>query len=158
MSLDSYPISLALVPADKIYTFSVPIPTQRSQTQPNKTVSSDADRDFLTVAELSEYLGVKRSTLYAMVKDNAIPYHRVGKKLIRFKRGDIDAWMTNHGKDEISVDKRAKAILKRMNKPVTDIDSIIKKAIAQTNGVKYNASSGNQVESSARKGGNHGII
>ena len=46
-------------------------------------------KDFLTIGEISEYLKLKRSTLYSLVGRKSIPYYRV-ERLIRFKRMEID--------------------------------------------------------------------
>jgi excisionase family DNA binding protein len=53
------------------------------------------DKGFLTVNEVSEYLSVKPSTLYSMVKNGQLPHYRIGR-LIRFKREDVDRWMEGH--------------------------------------------------------------
>jgi excisionase family DNA binding protein len=49
--------------------------------------------EYLTIDDLSAYLGIKPKTIYARVKE--IPHYKVGR-LIRFKREDVDAWMEKH--------------------------------------------------------------
>ncbi len=93
-------------------------------------------KEFLTINELSEYLSIKRSTLYSMVESSEIAHYRVGR-LIRFKKQDIDTWMENHRIEGGNVDKKAKGILRAMNKPVADINSIVKKTIAEAKGNLY---------------------
>jgi len=66
--------------------------------------------------------------------------------------------MENQRREGVNVDKKTRGILKAVNRPRTSIDSLIKKSIAQGKGLKYNPLSGNQVESSTREGGDHGII
>jgi hypothetical protein len=66
--------------------------------------------------------------------------------------------MENQRREGVNVGEEPKGILKAVNRPRASIDSLIKKSIAQGKGLKYNPSSGNQVESSTREGGDHGII
>jgi excisionase family DNA binding protein len=49
-------------------------------------------RDVLNIEQLSQYLGVPRSTLYRLVRDGKIPSHKVGKHW-RFRREAIDRWL-----------------------------------------------------------------
>ena len=88
----------------------------------------DIKNSYLTIDELSQYLNLKTSTLYSMVENGELPHYRIGR-LIRFKRTDVDQWMERHRRECIDADKRAKSILKSTNRPVMDIDSIVKKTI-----------------------------
>ena len=114
-------------------------------------------KEFLTIDELSEYLSMKKSALYALVESGEIPHDRVGR-LIRFKKQDIDAWMEDHRETGVDVDKKAKGILKVIKRPGMHIDCLVKKSIDEVRGLEYNLPSGNQVESSTRKGGDHGLV
>ena len=114
-------------------------------------------KEFLTINELSEYLSIKTSTLYSMVESGEITHYRVGR-LIRFKKQDVDAWMENHRENSVDVDKKAREILRVIKRPGMDVDCLVKKSIDEVKELKYNLPSGNQVESSTRKGGDHGII
>jgi excisionase family DNA binding protein len=108
--------------------------------------------------ELSGHLSIKRSTMYSMVGSGEIPHYRIGR-LIRFKRDDMGRWMEKHRKEAVDMDKKARTILKPINRLRMDIDRIVvEKSIAQLKRLKYNPSSGNQVESSTREGGDHRII
>jgi len=93
-------------------------------------------KEFLTIDELSEYLSIKRSTLYSMVESGEITHYRVGR-LIRFKKQDVDVWMEGHRREENSADKKAKVILKAINRPFAGIDRIVKKTIAEVKGNGY---------------------
>ena len=86
-------------------------------------------------SELSEYVNMKRSTLYSMVESGEIAHYRVGR-LIRFRKQDIDTWMESHRREGINVDRKAKGILKAVKSPV-DINSIVKKTIAEVKGNLY---------------------
>ncbi|HME42877.1 MAG TPA: helix-turn-helix domain-containing protein [Syntrophorhabdales bacterium] len=44
------------------------------------------------IGRLSEYLGIKRSTLYTMIERKEIPHYRIGK-LARFRPAEIDEWL-----------------------------------------------------------------
>jgi excisionase family DNA binding protein len=51
-------------------------------------------KQWLSVQELSEYLGLKPATIYQYVAERRIPYHKIpGSQLIKFKIGEIDEWM-----------------------------------------------------------------
>ena len=47
---------------------------------------------FLSINDLSKYLGIKPKTLYSWVAKGILPHYRIGG-LIRFKRKDIDRWV-----------------------------------------------------------------
>jgi excisionase family DNA binding protein len=121
------------------------------------------DSRYLSIDDLSTYLGIKPKTLYARVKE--IPHYKVGR-LIRFKRADVDAWMEKHRvvKEEKvqepptpttkSAPKPPKARRSRKRKgPITDIDRMISKAIDQVKGEGYTASHGksDQVKGSGKE-------
>ena len=44
------------------------------------------------IRRVSQYLGIKRSTLYAMIERKEIPHYRIGR-LARFRQAEIDAWL-----------------------------------------------------------------
>jgi excisionase family DNA binding protein len=93
-------------------------------------------KEFLTIDKLSEYLNIKKSSLYAMVESGEITHYRIGR-LIRFKKQDIDTWMENHRREESSVDKKARGIIKTINRPIVDINHLVKKTIVKTKGNEY---------------------
>jgi excisionase family DNA binding protein len=92
-------------------------------------------KEFLTILDLSETFSLKKSTLYSLVESGELPYYRIGR-LIRFKKQDIDTWMENHRKEGINADRKAKGILKAVKSPV-DINSIVKKTVAEVKGNLY---------------------
>jgi excisionase family DNA binding protein len=98
-------------------------------------------KEFLTIDDVSEYLSIKRSTLYSMVESGEIAHYRVGR-LIRFKKQDVDVWMESQRKERIDTDKKARGVLKAMNRPVTDINSMVKKTIAEVKGNLYTPGNG----------------
>lgn len=59
--------------------------------QPLRTV----DSPYLTSHEALQYLRLRTlSALYSHMRDNRLPYQRVGRSL-RFDRRELDAWMRN---------------------------------------------------------------
>ena len=114
-------------------------------------------KEFLTINELSEYLSIKTSTLYSMVESGEISHYRVGR-LIRFKKEDVDVWMEKHRREEIDTHKKARSILKAIGRPVTDINSMIKKSIAEAKGLKYTPNHGRPDHDRAKKEVEHGTL
>ena len=60
----------------------------------------DQDR-YLSLAQASEYLGISTRTLRD--RDD-LPRYRVGKKILLFKKSELDEWMLKHregGKEEL---------------------------------------------------------
>jgi excisionase family DNA binding protein len=52
-----------------------------------------AEDEMLTYHAVSELLGIKLGTLYSMVARKEIPHVRLGPRLIRFRRSELDAWI-----------------------------------------------------------------
>ena len=49
-------------------------------------------KEILNIDELSEYLSIKKSSLYSKVEMKEIPFYRIGR-LLRFKKAEIDHWL-----------------------------------------------------------------
>lgn len=49
---------------------------------------------MLSYADVAAVLGVQKSTLYAWVSCRQIPFVRLGKRLVRFKREAIEQWVS----------------------------------------------------------------
>jgi excisionase family DNA binding protein len=49
--------------------------------------------DLLTYAQASNHLNLKLGTLYALVAQGRVPHVRLGRRLVRFYRSDLDAWL-----------------------------------------------------------------
>ncbi len=90
-------------------------------------------KEFFTVGELSEYLGIKKSSLYCMVERREIPFYKIGR-LVRFKKADIDAWMEGLKIEVLSPEAEARKIIAR-GRP--EIGRILQKNIARPKGVRY---------------------
>ena len=93
-------------------------------------------KEFFTIDEVSEYLGIKKSSLYAKVERKEIPYYKVGR-LVRFKKSDIDPWMEKFKSEPLDLHAKAREILKSVSKNSIDIDSLVNKSIAEAKGMNY---------------------
>lgn len=54
------------------------------------------DDRWLSVDDISEYLGVSKDTVYTWISAKGLPAHRVGR-LWKFKREDVDEWVKSGG-------------------------------------------------------------
>lgn len=54
---------------------------------------------WLSVEEISEYLGVSKDTVYAWINKRNMPAHRIGR-LWKFKIDEIDEWVRSGGAAE----------------------------------------------------------
>jgi excisionase family DNA binding protein len=53
---------------------------------------------LMTVMQVAAYLGIQKSTVYSLSMKAKIPHFHIGK-LLRFRKDDIDAWLTDTGCD-----------------------------------------------------------
>jgi len=103
--------------------------------------SDNGNFEYLNIQQLSQYLGIKESTLYSLAAERKIPHYKVGR-LVRFKKSEIDLWMESNKKECIDVSKQARKVLKAERKPVHDINKVIKKTIENVKGFAYTAPHG----------------
>jgi len=54
------------------------------------------DDRWLSVDEISEYLGVSKDTVYTWISAKGMPAHRLGR-LWKFKRAEVDGWVKSGG-------------------------------------------------------------
>ena len=113
--------------------------------------------EFLNIQDLSQFLGIKVSTLYAMVEGKRVPHYRIGR-LIRFKRSDIEQWIERQKEDCVDVRREAKRVLRHLQAPSRDIDTIIKKAIDRTKRERYTVPHGRPDQDKAEKEVSHGTL
>lgn len=50
------------------------------------------DKANLTPIEVARYLDISLAHVYDLVRNNAIPHRRIGKKIIRINRQEFLAW------------------------------------------------------------------
>jgi len=55
--------------------------------------TSDTAREWFDYDELSAWLAIPKPTLYSKVSRREIPHHRVGRRTVRFRRTEIEAWL-----------------------------------------------------------------
>ena len=54
------------------------------------------DDRWLSVTEISKYLGITKDSVYKWVKEKGMPAHRLGK-LWKFKTDEVYLWMRQGG-------------------------------------------------------------
>ncbi|MGD9824718.1 methylation-associated defense system helix-turn-helix domain-containing protein MAD1 [Desulfobacter sp.] len=54
------------------------------------------DDRWLSVADIADYLGVKKDTVYKWLSKKIIPAHKVGR-LWKFKKDEVDEWVRSDG-------------------------------------------------------------
>ena len=55
-------------------------------------MQDNLDSRWLSLEELSAYLGIKQATAYKWIKRKGMPAHKAGR-LWRFRKAEIDDWM-----------------------------------------------------------------
>jgi excisionase family DNA binding protein len=51
---------------------------------------------WMSVDQVSEYLGVSKDTVYAWITNKGMPGYKVGR-FWKFKQADVDAWVRDGG-------------------------------------------------------------
>lgn len=106
------------------------------------------EKEYLNINEVSEYLGIKKSTLYFHVENGDIPHYRIGR-LIRFKKQDIGIWMEGNRKEKIDLHRQTLKILGKVANPNLDVESIVKKPLMKQKERGIFPSKRNQADSRA---------
>jgi excisionase family DNA binding protein len=60
---------------------------------PSQFATADA---LLTYAEAAAHLGIKTGTLHSLVHARRVPHLRFGKRFVRFRKVDLNAWIEQH--------------------------------------------------------------
>ncbi len=58
------------------------------------------DKELLTYKQASGFLQIQLGTLYSLVSQRRIPHIRLSNRMVRFRRSDIENWISNQ---EVSV-------------------------------------------------------
>ena len=90
------------------------------------------------IVKLSQYLGVKRSTLYAMIERREIPHYRIGK-LARFKPAEIEEWLLSK-KCQGESGREIRRVTRKRGSPPSLATHIVRAAIDELNPGRYNCS------------------
>ena len=99
------------------------------------------EKVFLTIDELSQYLGIKKSNLYFKVERREIPFYRVGR-LILFKKDEVDSFMDKCRVECVDIKKEAARIQKGVNRSRVDIDRVTKNAVEEVSKKGYTSPHG----------------
>ena len=89
------------------------------------------------VVKLSQYLNMKRSSLYALIERNEIPHYRIGR-LARFRLAEIDEWLLAKKHDGRSEKETFRASRKRSSLPPA-ASRIVKAVIDDLSPRRYNS-------------------
>lgn len=54
---------------------------------------------LLTVDQLAQWLGISPKTIYGWTYRGLIPFERIGPKMVRFRREEIDRWLASNRKE-----------------------------------------------------------
>jgi len=93
--------------------------------------------EFIDIRDLSAYLAVKPSRLYALVAAREIPHYKIGR-LVRFKKPEIDRWMQSNKKECVDAGELSRRLLRSSKRPTLDAERIVKKAIDSARAERYN--------------------
>lgn len=87
------------------------------------------NKQFLNIEELSQYLNIKKSTLYSWVSQGEIPHHKIGH-LVRFNKEAIDEWLSQSRRaiDQEDINKKVQSIINQAKSKEIDIEKIIEQA------------------------------
>ncbi|RLL45484.1 DNA-binding protein [Oceanobacillus piezotolerans] len=57
------------------------------------------DKEVMNVKEIADYLGLHTDTVYDLVRDNAIPHFKIGKRIL-FSKEAIENWIRSQIMDQ----------------------------------------------------------
>jgi excisionase family DNA binding protein len=93
-------------------------------------------KEILNIDELSEYLCIKKSSLYSKIERKEIPSYKIGH-LVRFKKSDIDLWMEKSKVEPLRIKEEARSMVHSKDARTADVDEIVERTIADSQGMKY---------------------
>ena len=75
-----------------------------------------AQKDVLSLAEVSVYTGISKSYLYKLTCRNEIPYYKPNGKMIYFSKSEIDRWLLqNRSESKAEIESQAAEFLIKRN-------------------------------------------
>jgi excisionase family DNA binding protein len=92
-------------------------------------------KEYMDINELSQYLGVKKSTLYAKVARKQLPHYKINR-LVRFKKDEIDRWMEELRQAPVDMNRKVMKLFKGLKHGNCDIGDLVKKSIETVKGQK----------------------
>ncbi len=60
---------------------------------------------YMTAEEVAQYLGFEKQTIYNKTHNKEIPFYKLGRKAVRFKKAEIDAWVKSLREKESHIKK-----------------------------------------------------
>lgn len=84
-----------LVPATELAEAIRCLPAEPAPPEKASSKRDDAlDLQLLTAGEVAEWLSVHRHRVYALARSGRLPSVRLGQRTIRFRRCDVETWLT----------------------------------------------------------------
>ena len=65
-------------------------------------MADQSNDNYIGIEEAAEYLGVKASTIRNWIKNKNMPHYRLGGKLLKFKKSEIDDWANSEKRKQKS--------------------------------------------------------
>ena len=78
----------------------------------------------LNINQAARFLGLRRGTVYNMVSRRAIPFHKVGRRVL-FKKEELEAWFAS---TLVPCDSRP-AVQMKKGRPKANVEAIVKDAV-----------------------------
>jgi excisionase family DNA binding protein len=105
-------------------------------------ISENMVKEFIGIDELSQYLGIKKSSLYSMVEKKEIPHYKIGR-LVRFRKADIDAWVGRLRVEVVNTQIEANRIINcGQSAQPHIIKSVSRKTVARPKAINYTSHNG----------------
>jgi len=58
-------------------------------------VSTPAEKEWLTIGNLQDWLGLSRSKTYELIRTGEIPSYKIGR-VLRLRKQDVEQWLEQH--------------------------------------------------------------
>ena len=81
--------------------FCAILPLNKNSTSMEHLIMEDR---WLSLKEITEYLGIRRETVYRWIEQREMPGHRIGK-LWKFKKDEVDAWVKSGKAADVEEEK-----------------------------------------------------
>ena len=81
--------------------FCATLPLNKNITSMEHLIMEDR---WLSLKEITEYLGIRRETVYRWIEQREMPGHRIGK-LWKFKKDEVDTWVKSGKAADVEVEK-----------------------------------------------------
>ena len=58
-------------------------------------MSTPAEKEWLTIGNLQDWLGLSRSKTYELIRTGEIPSYKIGR-VLRLRKQDVEQWLEQH--------------------------------------------------------------